>query len=272
MATAPPSLDLSGTATVVTGGGSGIGRASALLLAELGSAVCIVDRDAATADAAVAAVTEAGGRACSVVGDVREIDTATDAADAALTRFGRIDALVNNAGGMFFAAAEKLTPGGWSAVIKLNLDATFQFAQAVQPAMASAGRGTIVNIASVAGIAGSPGAAHYGAAKAGVINLSRSLALEWAPAIRVNCIAPDFIQTEGTQQLMTDAERERLTRLVPLARPGAPGDVANAVAFLVSDMAAFITGQTLVVDGGSLNRGRLEFAPGFEDSSGALVD
>ena len=143
--------------------------------------------------------------------------------------------------------------------LKLNLDAAFQFAQAVQPAMASAGHGAIVNIASVAGIAGSPGAAHYGAAKAGVINLTRSLALEWAPAIRVNCVAPDFIRTEGTDRLMTDADRERIAGLIPLRRLGAPEDVANAVAFLASDKAAFVTGQTLVVDGGSLFRSRLDF-------------
>ena len=110
-----------------------------------------------------------------------------------------------------------------------------------------------------AGIAGSPGAAHYGAAKAGVINLARSLALEWAPAIRVNCVAPDFIRTEGTERLMTDADRERIAVLIPLRRVGAPEDVANAVAFLISDMAAFVTGQTLVVDGGSLYRSRLDF-------------
>lgn len=253
-------LDLSDTATIVTGAGSGIGRACALLLARLGAAVCVVDLDAASADTTVAAIEQAGGRAFSVPGDVREPDTAEEAARTTAERYGRIDSLVNNAGGMFFSPAEKLTAGGWSAVLKLNLDATFQFAQAVQPSMATAGHGTIVNIASVAGIAGSPGAAHYGAAKAGVINLTRSLALEWAPAIRVNCVAPDFIRTEGTDRLMTDAARERIAGLIPLRRAGAPEDVANAVVFLVSDMAAFVTGQTLVVDGGSLFRSRLDFA------------
>ena len=251
---------LTGTAAIVTGGGSGIGRACALLLARLGCAVCVVDRDADAAARTVALIQEADGRALSVPGDAREASTAAEAARATAERFGRIDVLVNNVGGMFPAPASEISAGGWSAVLRLNLDSTFQFAQAVAPAMLSAGRGAIVNVASVAGIAGSPGAAHYGAAKAGVINLTRTLALEWAPKIRVNCVAPDFIRTEGTERLMTATDRRRIARLIPLRRLGVPDDVAKVAVFLASDLASFVTGQTLVVDGGSLFRSRLDFA------------
>ncbi len=249
---------LTETASIVTGAGSGIGRACAVLLGQLGSTVCVVDRDADAAARTVRAINEQDGQAFSVHGDARDASTAEEAARTTLERFGRIDVLVNNVGGMFFAPAEELTAGGWSAVVRLNLDTTFQFSQAVAPAMLSAGKGSIVNVASVAGIAGSPGAAHYGAAKAGVINLTRSLALEWAPKIRVNCVAPDFVRTEGTERLMTTADRRRIAKLIPLRRLGAPEDVANVVAFLASDMASFVTGQTLVVDGGSLFRSRLD--------------
>ncbi len=256
--TAPELFGLAAKATIVTGAGAGIGRACAELLAQLGSRVCVVDRDADAAARTVESIRRAGREAFSLAGDAREPSTAEEAVRVTLGRFGRLDVLVNNVGGMFPARAEEITPGGWSAVMRTNLDATFLFSQAAAPAMMSGG-GAIVNVASVAGIAGSPGAAHYGAAKAAVINLTRSLALEWAPRIRVNCVAPDFIRTEGTEQLTTDADRERIAGLIPLGRLGSPEDVAKVVVFLASDMAAFVTGQTVVVDGGSLFRGRLDF-------------
>ncbi len=255
---------LAGACAIVTGGGAGIGRACALVLAELDARICIVDRDEASAAENAGAVTAAGGESMYVTGDVRDTATAAAAVHGALGRFGRVDVLVNNAGGMFAALADDISANGWSAVVRLNLDATFQFSQSAAPAMRQTGGGAIINIASVAGIAGSPGSAHYGAAKAGVINLTQTLALEWAPAIRVNCVAPDFIRTAGTDRLMSDADRARIAGLLPLGRLGEAGDVAAAVAFLASRQASFITSQTLVVDGGALYRGRRDFMPSAE--------
>ncbi len=242
---------LAGAAAIVTGGGSGIGKACALLLARLGAAVCIVERDADAAAAAVAEIEQLSGVAMTVVADARDADVAKSVARATQERFGRIDVLVNNVGGMFFSAAKDLTPGGWSAVLRLNLDPTFFFSQAVAPVMQAAGKGAIVNIASVTGILGIPQGAPYGAAKAGIINLTRTLAVEWAPAIRVNAVAPDLIITEGIRRLMSKADFAGLGKQIPAGRFGQPDDVAHAVAFLASDMASFITGQTLVIDGGS---------------------
>lgn len=203
-------LGLAGTASIVTGGGAGIGRACAELLARAGSRVCVVDRDAEAAAATVQRIEALGGAAMSFAGDAREASTATEAVRAARERFGRVDVLVNNVGGMFFSPAEELSANGWSAVLRLNLDTTFFFSQAVAPALRERGKGAIVNIASVAGIYGSPRAAHYGAAKAAIINLTKTLALEWAPAIRVNAVAPDLIRTEGVASLIPEADQQRL--------------------------------------------------------------
>ncbi len=250
---------LEGRVAVVTGAGAGIGRACALLLGRLGVDVCLVDRDASGAKGTQDLLTSLGRRGIVIVGDARDPAVALATVEKTVGDLGRLDILVNNAGGMFFAPASAITPGGWTAVIRLNLDSAFFFAQAAAPAMLKGDGGSIVNIASVAGLTASPNAAHYGAAKAGLINLTRTLALEWAPRIRVNCVAPDFILTEGTSRLMAEADRERISRLIPMGRLGQPEDVANIVAFLASPLASFVTGQTLVADGGAFFRGRLDF-------------
>jgi len=250
---------LQGRVALVTGAGAGIGKACALLLGRLGVDVCLVDRDSTGAKATQDLLSSLGRRALVVIGDAREPAVAQAAVEKTMSTLGRIDILVNNAGGMFFAPASAITPGGWTAVVRLNLDSAFFFAQAAAVAMLKGDGGSIINIASVAGMAASPNAAHYGAAKAGLINLTRTLALEWAPRIRVNCIAPDFIMTEGTSRLMAETDRERISGLIPLGRLGQPEDVANIVAFLASPLASFITGETIVADGGASFRGRLDF-------------
>ena len=207
------------------------------------------------------AITGAGGEAFALIGDARETSVAKDSVSQAVERFGSVRVLVNNVGGMFPSAADDISDNGWSAIVRLTLDTTSHVCRETAPAMRSAGGGAIVNVASVAGIGGSPFSAHYGAAKAGVINLTQSLAVEWAPDVRVNAVAPDFIRTEGTDGLMSDEERERIASLVPMGRLGEPPDVARAVTFLASELAGFVTGQTLVVDGGSLYRSRLDFTP-----------
>jgi NAD(P)-dependent dehydrogenase (short-subunit alcohol dehydrogenase family) len=253
-------LSFAGKAAIVTGGASGIGRACCEILSRLGAAVCVFDVDERAAKRTVRQIEQGGGKACALTGDAREPAAATDAVKTTIDRFGTVDVLVNNVGGTFAAQAAKITPGGWTAVLHANLDSALYFAQAVAPTMLARG-GAIVNIASVAGLTASPRAAHYGAAKAAIINLTSTLALEWSPRVRVNCVAPDFIRTEGTEKLMTTADRRRLARLIPLRRLGSAVDVANVVAFLASDMASFITGQTIVIDGGSLHRARLDFMP-----------
>jgi len=244
-------LGLSGNAAIVTGAGSGIGRACALMLAQLGASVCVVERLEDTANAVVGEIEGLGSSALSLVGDARSADLAKEAARVTQERFGRIDVLVNNVGGMFYSGTSDLSPNGWSTILRLNLDPTFFFSQAVAPAMQAGGKGAIVNIASTTGILGIPQGAPYGVAKAGIINLTRTLATEWAPAIRVNAVAPDLIITEGIRRLMPKADFDELGKQIPAGRLGLPEDVAHAVAFLASDMASFITGQTLVIDGGT---------------------
>jgi NAD(P)-dependent dehydrogenase (short-subunit alcohol dehydrogenase family) len=230
------------------------------MLPHLGAAVCIFDFDERAAKRAVRQLEQAGGRACVLTGDAREPAAAAEAVKATLSRFGSLDVLINNVGGMFAAPATRITPGGWTAVLHENLDSALYFCQAAAPSMLTRG-GAIVNVASVAGLTASPHAAHYGAAKAALVNLTSTLALEWAPRVRVNCVAPDFIRTEGAEKLMSTADRRRLAKLIPLRRLGTALDVANVVAFLASDMAAFVTGQVVVIDGGSLHRARLDFMP-----------
>ncbi len=241
-----------GQVVLVTGGGTGIGLASALRFAALGARVVIASRKQPNVDAGVAELTKivaedhVFGRTC----DTRESAQIDALIDEAIARFGRIDVLVNNAGGQFPTPAMHLAQKGWEAVIRNNLNGTWFMTHAVATkAMIPQKRGRIVNV--IANIArGFPGMAHTGAARAGVDNLTKSLAVEWAPlGIRVNAIAPGYIESSGTNQYPEEL-RVKARRGCPMRRAGTPDEVARLIVTQASDQFDFVTGDTWYIDGG----------------------
>jgi len=243
----------------VTGGGTGLGRAIAVRLARDGYDLAIASRSEAHLEAGGAEIRREGARVLLVPTDVRDPDAVERLFALVETEFGGLDLLVNNAAGNFIAPAEAITPNGWRAVVGIVLDGTFFCCRAAHPRFVRNGSGAIVNIvASYAWMAG-PGTAHSAAAKAGVLALTRTLAVEWAEQrIRVNAVAPGPVRTDGTdrQLWVSDALVEAITADIPLGRFGTPEEIAESVAFLASERAAYITGQVLAVDGGQwLGRG-----------------
>lgn len=242
--------DLTGRVAIVTGGGTGIGKAISLDLAQAGANLTIASRDPAHLEGTAKAIRALGRECLTVPTDVRQPDQVENMVKQTLNELGRLDILVNNAGASFRAPAEKISPNGWNAVIAINLTGTFLCCRAAFETMAKQKKGVIINISSIAGRDGDPGMAHYGAAKAGVINLTKSLAAEWAKyGIRVNCIAPGPVETEGVKQVFAVKGGEVIAQMA-LGRWGQPEEVAHAVLFLTSEAASFITGVTLDVDGG----------------------
>jgi citronellol/citronellal dehydrogenase len=236
---------------LVTGGGTGIGLASAREFHALGARVAIAGRSAEKLAAGRAVLEADGAEPLAQTCDVREPAACEALVDAVLARFGRLDVLVNNAGGQFPSPAEAMSPKGFDAVVRNNLSGTFAMTlAAARRAMLPARRGRVVNV--IANVArGFPGMAHTGAARAGVDNLTKSLAVEWAAAgVRVNAVAPgNNIRTSGTAQY-GDELLELARRATPLKRLGRAEEVARVIVFLASDLNDYVTGSTYYVDGG----------------------
>jgi citronellol/citronellal dehydrogenase len=246
-----------GRNVVISGGGTGIGYAIARELACLGATVILCSRSLDHLEPARAALEAAGGQAIALQCNIREPDAVETFWDAVSARVGQIHALVNNAGGQFLSAAVDISPNGWRAVIETNLSGTFNMCRAAYQHGMQANGGAIVNI--VADMwRGFPNMAHTGAARAGVVNLTQSLALEWADSgVRVNAVAPGLIDSSGLHSY-PEAVRGMLSAVaqeVPAQRMGTEAEVAAAVTFLLTPAAAYISGATLRIDGaGSLYR------------------
>ncbi|WP_073259771.1 SDR family oxidoreductase [Cryptosporangium aurantiacum] len=256
---------MAGRVALVTGGGTGLGLGIARELAREGAHVVLASRRAEHLEAGVRVITEDGGSASARVVDIRDADAVQALVADVVDAHGRLDVLVNNAAGNFVVPAEDYTPNGWRTIVDIVLTGTFLCSWAAARHWIARGYGgSIINIVSTHIYSGCPGVAASAAAKAGVANLTQTLAVEWgAHGIRVNAIAPGVFPNPTVQAQMhaeesLDAARERAARTVPLGRAGEVHELGRAAVFLASDDAAYVTGHTLVVDGGNwLRRGHL---------------
>jgi NAD(P)-dependent dehydrogenase (short-subunit alcohol dehydrogenase family) len=238
---------------LVTGGGTGIGKATAIEMAKVGAHIAVTGRTKETLEGTVEAVQKLGRRAIAVPCDVREAEQVEVMAQRVKEEFGRIDILVNSAGALFRATAEEMSINAWNSLIRINLNAQFYCCQAVGKIMIEQGGGKIINVSSEAPFKGTPMSPHNAAARGGLHALSKSLALGWAKYnILVNDIAPGMIATDVVMDRIVPSKDayEEIVQGIPLKRFGTPEEIAYIAVFLASDAANFITGVILPVDGG----------------------
>lgn len=245
-------MSLEGKVAIVTGAAQGIGRAIAEVLARDGADIVVADLDPGRSQETVAAITKLGRRAVNVKVNVAEWNDVKNMTDQVLKDWGKIDILVNNAGVTRDGLLVRMKEEDWNLVLQVNLHGTFHCTKAVLQPMTKQRSGRIVNIASIVGVMGNAGQANYAASKAAVIGFTKSVAREYASRmVTVNAVAPGFVDTAMTQGLQQEV-RDTLLKQIPLGRLGQPGDVAEAVRFLASEEAGYITGQVLHVNGGML--------------------
>jgi NAD(P)-dependent dehydrogenase (short-subunit alcohol dehydrogenase family) len=256
-----PLLDLTGLVAIVTGAGTGIGARTSHVLAEHGADVALAGRKAERLEATAESVRTSTGRAALVVPtDVREDDSVQALIDATVARYGRIDLLINNAGGAYMFALKDTPPDRWRNAIELNLTSAYLCSRAAAPHLFQSPSAAIVNISSAAGVHGVKGGAAYAAGKAGLQMFTRVTAAEWGPkGVRCNAIAVGGVASEGAIRSWArfGATPDSMGAGVPLRRVGWPEDIANGVLFLTSPMGSWITGQTISIDGGPGSMGGL---------------
>jgi 3-oxoacyl-[acyl-carrier protein] reductase len=245
-------MSLQGKVAIVTGAAQGIGRAIAEALAHAGADIAVADLDPGRSADAVAAVEKIGRKALNLKVNVADANDTKAMAEQVIKAWGKIDILVNNAGITRDALLLRMKEEDWNLVLQVNLNGTFNCTKAVLQPMTKQRYGRIVNIASIVGAMGNVGQANYAASKAAVIGFTKTVAREYASRnVTVNAVAPGFIDTAMTQGLPAEV-KETMQKQIPLGRLGTPADIAAAVRFLVSDDAAYVTGQVLHVNGGML--------------------
>ena len=243
-------MRLKGKVALITGGARGIGQAIAMTFAREGADVVVADVNLEIAQKTASEIESLGRKALALEMDVTNYDLVEAGINKILDKMGKVDILVNNAGITKDNLVLRMSQSEWDAVINVNLKGTFNCIKAVSRPMVKQRSGRIISIASIIGLMGNPGQANYAASKAGIIALTKTIAKELASRnINANAVAPGFIQTEMTAKLSEDV-KQRMLEAIPLAKLGAPQDVANLCLFLASDESSYITGQTITIDGG----------------------